>query len=318
VVRSISGSGTAIGTTDATAAGGRWLPIPAAQDAGMQIARGSFRGAAVALVVVAAVAGPGGGAAAAERPGWALVIHGGAGRIVRDEMPEEVAAMLRARLSLALREGRRVLADGGDAVAAVGACVVAMEDDRVFNAGRGAVLTARGEVELDASIMAGDGRRAGAVAGVRRTRNPILAAAAVMEHSKHVLFAGEGADAFAEARGLLIRSTRRRQVPAPPSGLATTRRSAGPPHEGPGSGRRATVDWRGGARRLRGIFDWRRGDRGRKQPPCKPAAPVSPAGSSAALAGRGGRAAGPGSGGIRSAPTRRRSAPRSNPGPGGS
>lgn len=138
----------------------------------------------------------------AESPEWRLVIHGGAGIILRENMTSEREAAYTAALETALQAGAAVLREGGSAVDAVQAAVIPMEDDSLFNAGRGAVFTAAAEHELDASIMSGDQRDAGAVAGVKRVKNPILAARAVMDQSEHVMFAGAGADAFAEGIGL--------------------------------------------------------------------------------------------------------------------
>lgn len=136
------------------------------------------------------------------KPEWRLAIHGGAGVILRENMNAEQEAAYTAALETALEAGAAVLRDGGSAVDAVQAAVLPMENDPLFNAGVGAVLTASGEHELDASIMSGIDRDAGAVAGVKRVKNPILAARAVMEQSEHVMFAGTGADAFAESVGL--------------------------------------------------------------------------------------------------------------------
>ncbi len=108
----------------------------------------------------------------------------------------------RAGLATALAAGQAVLAAGGAALDAVEAAVMVLEDDPLFNAGRGAVFTAEGRTELDAAIMAGANRAAGAVAGVTRTRNPIRLARAVMEQTPHVLLAREGADVFALETGL--------------------------------------------------------------------------------------------------------------------
>ena len=137
-----------------------------------------------------------------ERPEWRLVIHGGAGVILRENLTAEREAAYVAALETALEAGAAVLRDGGSAVDAVQAAVIPMEDDPLFNAGHGAVFTAAAEHELDASIMSGAGRDAGAVAGVKRVKNPILAARAVMDQSEHVMFAGAGADAFAESVGI--------------------------------------------------------------------------------------------------------------------
>lgn len=137
-----------------------------------------------------------------ERPEWRLAIHGGAGVILRENLGEDQEMAYRAALEHALEAGAEVLRSGGRAVDAVQAAVLSMEDDPLFNAGHGAVFTAGGGHELDASIMDGRDRNAGAVAGVRRVKNPILAARAVMDQSDHVMFAGPGADAFAARQGL--------------------------------------------------------------------------------------------------------------------
>jgi beta-aspartyl-peptidase (threonine type) len=133
---------------------------------------------------------------------WRLVIHGGAGIILRENMTPEREAAYIAALETALEAGADILRNGGSAVDAVQAAVIPMEDDPLFNAGRGAVFTAAAEHELDASIMSGLDRDAGAVAGVKRVKNPILAARAVMDQSEHVMFAGGGADEFAASVGL--------------------------------------------------------------------------------------------------------------------
>lgn len=130
-----------------------------------------------------------------------LVIHGGAGVMPKALTPERERSVL-ADLSAALAEGYGALAQGGRAVDAVARAVVVLEDSPYFNAGRGAVFTYDGHNELDAAIMDGATLRAGAVAAVRRVRNPVLLARAVMEASPHVMLAGEGADAFAEAAGI--------------------------------------------------------------------------------------------------------------------
>lgn len=135
---------------------------------------------------------------------WGLVIHGGAGTIARETMTAERESAYRASLEAALRAGHQVLADGGQALDAVVAAVQVMEDDSLFNAGRGAVFTNDGRNELDAAIMDGPTLRAGAVAGVTTVRSPIALARAVMEQSEHVFMAGRGAEAFAEIHGLEI------------------------------------------------------------------------------------------------------------------
>lgn len=138
----------------------------------------------------------------AQLPEWHLAIHGGAGVILKENMTPQQEADYHAALQVALEAGAMVLRDGGSALDAVQAAVLPMEDNPLFNAGLGAVFTASGGHELDASIMEGKTRNAGAVAGVTRVKNPILAARAVMDKSEHVMFAGDGADAFAEMQGL--------------------------------------------------------------------------------------------------------------------
>lgn len=133
---------------------------------------------------------------------WRLVIHGGAGTIARENMTPERDAEIRAALVHALEVGGAVLSAGGSALDAVEAAVRELEDDPNFNAGRGAVFTAAGRNELDASIMDGRGRSAGSVAGVTETRHPISLARAVMENSPHVMMAGEGANTFSREQGL--------------------------------------------------------------------------------------------------------------------
>ncbi len=133
---------------------------------------------------------------------WRLVIHGGAGTIARENMTPERDVEIRAALTLALETGSEVLANGGTAIEAVEATILVLEDDPNFNAGRGAVFTAAGRNELDASIMDGRTRDAGAVAGVTATRHPIALARAVMENSPHVMMAAGGADQFSLEAGL--------------------------------------------------------------------------------------------------------------------
>lgn len=135
-------------------------------------------------------------------PTWSLAVHGGAGVILRENLSAEQDAAIREALGRALDAGEAVLAAGGSALDAVTAAVIVLEEAPQFNAGKGAVLTEAGTHELDASVMEGSNRAAGAVAGLTRTRNPVLAARAVMENSPHVMFAGPGADAFSLAQGL--------------------------------------------------------------------------------------------------------------------
>ena len=133
---------------------------------------------------------------------YTLVIHGGAGTITRAQMTPDREAAYTAALGEALQAGQQILAAGGTSLDAVVAAIRVMEDQPLFNAGKGSVFTAEGAVELDASIMDGATRQAGAVAGVTRIKNPILAARAVMDRSRHVMLQGGGADVFAEAQGL--------------------------------------------------------------------------------------------------------------------
>ena len=154
------------------------------------------------LLIAAALALLTSPALAQEAPRWSLAVHGGAGVIERADMTAEEDAAYRAALHRALEAGSAVLAGGGSALDAVEAAIEVMEDEPLFNAGRGAVFTAAGRNELDASIMDGSNLKAGSVAGVTTTRHPIEAARAVMEQSRHVMLAGPGADSFAASVGL--------------------------------------------------------------------------------------------------------------------
>jgi beta-aspartyl-peptidase (threonine type) len=127
----------------------------------------------------------------------AIAIHGGSGTIEKGEFSPEREQEVRAALESAVRAGHEVLASGGSSLDAVTRAVTILEDSPHFNAGRGAVFNAEGVNELDASIMEGAGLRAGAVAAVRRVRNPVLLARKVMEESAHVMLMGEGAETFA-------------------------------------------------------------------------------------------------------------------------
>jgi beta-aspartyl-peptidase (threonine type) len=130
----------------------------------------------------------------------ALALHGGAGVLRRDK----AGAPHRAALEAALEAGYEVLKNGGRSLDAVTAAVVVLEDSPLFNAGRGSCFNAKGEIEMDASIMDGATLAAGAVAAVRRIRNAVLAARAVMEKSPHVLLSGQAADDFAGQHGLAL------------------------------------------------------------------------------------------------------------------
>lgn len=133
-----------------------------------------------------------------------LVIHGGAGTITRRKLTADLEQAYKQVLSQSLAAGHAVLETGGSSIDAVIAAIVAMEDSPLFNAGKGSVFSNNGRNELDASIMDGSTRMAGAVAGVTTIRNPIRAAHAVMTQSAHVMLIGQGADAFAAEKGLEI------------------------------------------------------------------------------------------------------------------
>jgi beta-aspartyl-peptidase (threonine type) len=133
---------------------------------------------------------------------WTLAVHGGAGSLYRDAIPVARDAKARAALRQALQSGGDVLAAGGSATDAVQVAVRVLEDCPLFNAGCGSVLTAAGTFELDAAIMDGATLRAGAVAGVSTTRNPICLARAVMDHSDHVMLTGKDAETVGRAQGL--------------------------------------------------------------------------------------------------------------------
>ena len=137
-----------------------------------------------------------------ERPLWRLVVHGGAGMLERGRVGAEEDEAVRASLARALEAGAAILAGGGSALDAVEAAARVLEDDVHFNAGRGSVFTYQGTIELDAAIMDGRDRSAGAITGVTATRNPISLARAVMEHSPHVLLSREGADEFSRQQDL--------------------------------------------------------------------------------------------------------------------
>ena len=167
----------------------------------MRMGRGRrfLMGLAIALTGLAA--------ASAQQPAqsthhWAIVLHGGAGVIERATMDPKTEAAYRASLKQATEAAAQVLEKGGTSIDAIEAAIHILEDDPLFNAGRGAVFTAEGKNELDSAIMDGATLKAGAVAGVTRTRHPISLARAVMEKSPHVMLMGTGADAFAAQAGL--------------------------------------------------------------------------------------------------------------------
>jgi len=146
---------------------------------------------------------------------WAIVIHGGAGVMTRDKMSPELDIEYRAALKEAMNTGKKILSEGGTALEAVEKTINVMEDNPLFNAGKGAVFTHEGRNELDAAIMDGSNLGAGSVAGVTDIKNPITAARYVMSNSEHVMLAGAGASQFAMEQGLAI---------VPPSYFRTEKR----------------------------------------------------------------------------------------------
>jgi L-asparaginase / beta-aspartyl-peptidase len=175
---------------------------------------------------------------------WAIVMHGGAGVIERSSMTPERDKAYRAGLDAAIHAAARVLDSNGSAVDAVEAGLNVLEDNPLFNAGKGAVFTAEGRNELDAAIMDGATMTAGAVAGVTRTRNPISLAKAVMQRSPHVMLVGPGADEFAVSVKLpqvdpsyffteprwqgLVRQLKREGRPVPPRPVGAPPEPSGP------------------------------------------------------------------------------------------
>lgn len=141
---------------------------------------------------------------AGEAPKWSLAIHGGAGTLDPDKMTPEKRSQYEAALQAALDAGSKILAGGGDAMDAIKAAIIIMEDSPLFNAGKGAVFTWDGTNELDASIMDGRDRSAGAVAGVKTVKNPILLADTVRRESEHVFLVGKGAEEFAVSKGFAV------------------------------------------------------------------------------------------------------------------
>lgn len=134
----------------------------------------------------------------------AIVIHGGAGNIKRENISSAKELEYRAKLDEAVSKGHEILQNGGNAMEAVQRTINILEDSPLFNAGKGAVFNHEGYNELDASIMDGNTQNAGAIAGVTRVKNPINLAYEVMENSKHVLLSGAGAEQFAQQRGITL------------------------------------------------------------------------------------------------------------------
>lgn len=143
----------------------------------------------------------------AENP-IAIVIHGGAGYMDPAKMTPDRVAAYKKKLNEALKTGYEILKNGGSSLDAVEATIVILEDSPLFNAGRGAVFTNEGKNELDSSIMDGKTRKAGAIAGVQKVKNPIKLARLVMEKSKHVLLSGAGAETFAAKCGIELISNK--------------------------------------------------------------------------------------------------------------
>ncbi|MFC4158745.1 isoaspartyl peptidase/L-asparaginase family protein [Chitinimonas lacunae] len=133
---------------------------------------------------------------------YALALHGGAGIIRRTDMPADLEAAYRTSLAAALDTGLAILSAGGPALDAVEACVIALEDNPLFNAGHGAVFNLAGEIELEAAVMDGSSQLAGTVTGVRRAKNPVRLARAVMERTPHVSIGFAEADCLAAQYGL--------------------------------------------------------------------------------------------------------------------
>jgi beta-aspartyl-peptidase (threonine type) len=131
----------------------------------------------------------------------AIAIHGGAGTIVVEKMSADIESAYRKMLEVSVSAGHNILTNGGTSTEAVAAAVEVMEDSELFNAGKGSVFTHAGDVEMDASIMEGQFLNAGAIAGVKHIKNPIMLAKEVMDHSSHVMLIGEGAEEFSIQRG---------------------------------------------------------------------------------------------------------------------
>ena len=189
-------------------------------------------------------------AATAQQPTahkWAIVLHGGAGVIERATMSAEAEKAYRASMAKATEAGAQVLDKGGSSLDAVEAAIRILEDDPLFNAGRGADFAADGRNELDAAIMDGSNMNAGAVGDVTRTRNPISLARAVMEKSPHVFLVGQGADEFSRVAGLeqvepsyffterrwqaLVKELKKEGLPIPPRPVGAPPEPASPVSE---------------------------------------------------------------------------------------
>lgn len=138
---------------------------------------------------------------------WAIVVHGGAGNIDPDNMDHEKQVRYKTKLEDAIQRGSEILENGGTSLRAVEAAIHILENSPLFNAGKGSVFNAKGQNEMDASVMDGASGNAGAVAGVRHIKNPISGAIAVMNESPHVLLIGKGAEDFVEDKGVELTDT---------------------------------------------------------------------------------------------------------------
>ncbi|TVZ52715.1 isoaspartyl peptidase/L-asparaginase family protein [Dokdonia sp. Hel_I_53] len=141
---------------------------------------------------------------ASKSESFGLVIHGGAGTILKENMTDSLEMAYRDKLEEAIRAGHKVLADGGTSMKAVTTSINILENSPLFNAGKGAVFTHEGTNELDASVMDGHTLNAGAIAGVTTVKNPIDLALAVMNNSEHVMLSAKGAEKFATEQGIEI------------------------------------------------------------------------------------------------------------------
>lgn len=155
----------------------------------------------VAVFLLAGCVGESGNEQDTTKKEWAIVLHGGAGTISKD-LPDSVKQSYMDDLDEAISIGEEALANGVAAVDVVEKVINYLEDNPKFNAGKGAVFTHEGTHELDAAIMVGNTRNAGAITGVTTVKNPISLARMVMENSKHVMFAGEGAEEYADEMGV--------------------------------------------------------------------------------------------------------------------
>ena len=132
---------------------------------------------------------------------YAIVIHGGAGTILKENMSDELEVLYKEKMIEALEAGEYILKNDGTSLDAVEATIKILEDSELFNAGIGSVLSNNEEVEMDASIMTGQNLNAGAVSGIKHIKNPISLARIVREESEHVFLSGEGAEDFAFSKG---------------------------------------------------------------------------------------------------------------------